>query len=118
MFRGHQAHIESCCFISNGEFLSGSDDGCVALWNTMKKKPVFLAHGAHGGTERHHLNGYTANGEKPTEQSSTLAVSNGNGDGNFPNFQPIACAASNVVPYGGVCCKCYFLTETDRNTRL
>ena len=31
VFREHHAHIESCCFITNGEFLSGFDDGCVSL---------------------------------------------------------------------------------------
>lgn len=77
VFRGHQAHIESCCFITNGEFLSGSDDGAVALWSTLKKKPVFIAHGAHG----RHLNGDTVDPEKPTEQSSALASSNGNENG-------------------------------------
>lgn len=79
VFRGHQAHIESCCFITNGEFLSGSDDGAVALWSTLKKKPVFIAHGAHG----HHLNGDTVDPEKPTEQSSALASSNGNENGDI-----------------------------------
>jgi ribosomal RNA-processing protein 9 len=79
VFRGHQAHIESCCFITNGEFLSGSDDGAVALWSTLKKKPVFIAHGAHG----HHLNGGTVDREQPTEQSSALALSNGNENGDI-----------------------------------
>jgi len=108
VFRGHQAHIESCCFVTNGEFISGSDDGCVALWSTVKKKPVFLAHGAHGGSEGHQLNLDTVNREKPTEQSNALAVSNGNGNGNLHVYQPIfCCGASNIVPYtpaGGVCC--------------
>lgn len=81
VFRGHQAHIESCCFITNGEFLSGSDDGSVSLWSTLKKKPVFLAHSAHGSTKRHHMNEDLANGEMPTEQSSTLALVNGNDNG-------------------------------------
>ncbi|KAJ7529169.1 hypothetical protein O6H91_15G036100 [Diphasiastrum complanatum] len=47
VFRGHAASLECCCFISNAEFLSGSDDGSVALWSTMRKKPVFLAKNAH-----------------------------------------------------------------------
>ncbi|CAM6032665.1 unnamed protein product [Sphagnum compactum] len=50
VFRGHAAHMESCCFISNGEFLSGSDDGCVALWNTIRKKPVSIMRNAHGSS--------------------------------------------------------------------
>lgn len=80
VFRGHQAHVESCCFITNGEFLSGSDDGSVCLWSTLKKKPVSIAHGAHGGV-KHHMNGDFADGEMPTEQSSTLALANGNDNG-------------------------------------
>lgn len=56
VFRGHAAHMESCCFISNGEFLSGSDDGCVALWNTIRKKPVSIMRNAHGSSSgvQHH----------------------------------------------------------------
>lgn len=37
--------------ISNGEFLSGSDDGSIALWSILRKKPVYIvknAHGCHG----------------------------------------------------------------------
>ena len=86
MFRGHHAHIESCCFITNGEFLSGSDDGCVSLWSTLKKKPVFLAHGAHGSTKRHYLNGDSTNGEKPPEQSSTSTLANENSNGDLNSF--------------------------------
>ena len=48
MFRGHAASLECCCFLTNTEFLSGSDDGCVALWNVLKKKPVTLIKNAHG----------------------------------------------------------------------
>jgi ribosomal RNA-processing protein 9 len=90
VFRGHQAHIESCCFITNGEFLSGSDDGCLALWSTLKKKPLFLAHGAHGSTRRHYVNGDSTNGDKPIEQPSTLAMANGNSNGDSNNSRPIS----------------------------
>ncbi|MCO5568048.1 hypothetical protein L7F22_021744 [Adiantum nelumboides] len=48
VFRGHAASMECCCFLTNVEFLSGSDDGCVALWNVMKKKPLALMRNAHG----------------------------------------------------------------------
>lgn len=96
--------------------MSGSDDGSVALWSTMKKKPMFLAHGAHGDTQRHLLSEYTANGEKPTEESSTSALSNGNTNGNCHNFHPTSCcAASHLVPYtlvDGVFRQCYFSSDT------
>lgn len=103
VFRGHQAHIESCCFVTNGEFMSGSDDGCVALWSTVKKKPVFLAHGAHGGPERHQLNLDTVNGEKRTEQSSALAVSNGNGNGHIEENSASEVGAESWVGAVAVC---------------
>ena len=65
MFRGHQAHMESCCFISNGEFLSGSDDGCVALWNTVRKKPVFIAHSVHGSKTEQQVAADMDSAERP-----------------------------------------------------
>lgn len=39
--------LESCRFITNDEFLSGSDDGSVELWNVNKKKPVCIVKNAH-----------------------------------------------------------------------
>lgn len=94
MFRGHQAHMESCCFISNGEFLSGSDDGCVALWNTIRKKPVFIAHSVHGSKTEQDVAAGMDNAERPVTaaveawvgavavcRNSDLAAS-GAGDGN------------------------------------
>ena len=90
MFRGHYAHIESCCFITNGGFLFGFDDGCVSLWSTLKKKLVFLAHGAHGSIKRHYLNGDSTNGEKPPKQSSTSTLSNENSNGDLNSFRPIS----------------------------
>ncbi|MCL7033652.1 hypothetical protein MKW94_007405, partial [Papaver nudicaule] len=47
VFRAPAASLECCCFISNDEFLSGSDDGSVELWNTMRKKPAFIVKNAH-----------------------------------------------------------------------
>ena len=97
MFRGHYAHIESCCYITNGEFLSSSDDGYVSLWSTLKKKLVFLAHGAHGSTKRHYLNGDSTNGEKPQEQSSTSILANENSNGDLNSFRPISLNASILL---------------------
>ncbi|KAL5731668.1 hypothetical protein ACHQM5_004375 [Ranunculus cassubicifolius] len=56
--------LESACFISNDEFLSGSDDGSLELWNPIRKKPVFIVKNAH------HLNpniDMIAHGEDGTE---------------------------------------------------
>ncbi|GBG90633.1 hypothetical protein CBR_g50978 [Chara braunii] len=51
VFRGHQTttSIDSCAFISASEFVSGGDDGSVALWSLLRKKPVFIVRNAHGG---------------------------------------------------------------------
>ncbi|KAJ4702989.1 Guanine nucleotide-binding protein, beta subunit [Melia azedarach] len=47
VFRAPASSLECCCFISNDEFLSGSDDGSVELWSVMRKKPVFIVKNAH-----------------------------------------------------------------------
>ncbi|KAI3933805.1 hypothetical protein MKW92_038047 [Papaver armeniacum] len=47
LFRAPAASLECCCFISNDEFLSGSDDGSIELWNPMRKKPAFIVKNAH-----------------------------------------------------------------------
>lgn len=39
---------DCCCFISDNEFLSGSDDGSIELWHALKKKPIFIVKNAHG----------------------------------------------------------------------
>lgn len=41
------ASLECCCFASNDEFLSGSDDGSIELWSVMRKKPVSIVKNAH-----------------------------------------------------------------------
>uniref|UniRef100_A0A803Q2V6 U3 snoRNP-associated protein-like EMB2271 n=1 Tax=Cannabis sativa TaxID=3483 RepID=A0A803Q2V6_CANSA len=38
---------ECCCFISNDEFLSGTDDGSVELWSLLRKKPAYIVKNAH-----------------------------------------------------------------------
>lgn len=65
VFRG-SASLECCCFISNDEFLSGSDDGSVMLWNTLRKKPAFIVKNAHAA--------YSPNGESNAKEDG---VSNG-----------------------------------------
>ncbi|KAF3546975.1 hypothetical protein DY000_02001911 [Brassica cretica] len=47
IYRAPASSLESCCFISDTEYLSGSDNGTVALWGMLKKKPVFLLKNAH-----------------------------------------------------------------------
>jgi ribosomal RNA-processing protein 9 len=47
IYRAPASSLESCCFISDNEYLSGSDNGTVALWGMLKKKPVFVFKNAH-----------------------------------------------------------------------
>uniref|UniRef100_A0A0D3CY21 Uncharacterized protein n=1 Tax=Brassica oleracea var. oleracea TaxID=109376 RepID=A0A0D3CY21_BRAOL len=44
--RTMQLH-KSCCFISDTEYRSGSDNMTVALWGMLKKKPIFLLKNEH-----------------------------------------------------------------------
>lgn len=48
IFRAPASSLECCCFISNQEFLSGSDDGRIEHWNILRKKPVHIMKNAHG----------------------------------------------------------------------
>ncbi|ESR62163.1 hypothetical protein CICLE_v10014949mg [Citrus x clementina] len=47
VFRAPASSLECCCFISNDEFLSGSDDGSIELWSLLRKKPVYIVKNAH-----------------------------------------------------------------------
>ncbi|KAG6658125.1 hypothetical protein I3843_04G127900 [Carya illinoinensis] len=47
VFRAPAFSLECCCFVSNDEFLSGSDDGSIELWSTLRKKPVDIVKNAH-----------------------------------------------------------------------
>ncbi|KAI3855275.1 hypothetical protein MKX03_026133, partial [Papaver bracteatum] len=47
VFRAPAAPLECCCFISNDEFLTGSDDGSIELWNLTWKEPAFIVENAH-----------------------------------------------------------------------
>lgn len=47
VFRAPASSLECCCFISNDEFLSGTDDGSVELWSALRKKPASIAKNAH-----------------------------------------------------------------------
>ncbi|KAG5241927.1 U3 small nucleolar RNA-interacting protein [Salix suchowensis] len=47
IFRSSTSSLECCCFIDNSEFISGSDDGNIALWGVQKKKPVYIVKNAH-----------------------------------------------------------------------
>lgn len=47
VFRAPASSLECCSFINDSEFLSGSDDGSIELWNLLRKKPVHIIKNAH-----------------------------------------------------------------------
>ncbi|KAF8408788.1 hypothetical protein HHK36_004857 [Tetracentron sinense] len=47
VFRAPASSLECGCFISNDEFLSGSDDGSIELWSMLRKKPAYIVKNAH-----------------------------------------------------------------------
>jgi ribosomal RNA-processing protein 9 len=51
VFRGHTASIDCVSFVNEEQFVSGSEDGSIALWSSQKKKPVALLKDAHGTTK-------------------------------------------------------------------
>ncbi|XP_010537829.1 PREDICTED: U3 snoRNP-associated protein-like YAO [Tarenaya hassleriana] len=62
VFRAPASSLECCCFISNDEFLSGSDNGTIALWTMLRKKPVYIVKNAHPVTDGEMANGSLENG--------------------------------------------------------
>ncbi|KAI4306339.1 hypothetical protein L6164_029626 [Bauhinia variegata] len=53
VFRAPASSLECCCFVDNGEFLSGSDNGNIELWSIMRKKPVYIVRNAHAVPTEH-----------------------------------------------------------------
>jgi ribosomal RNA-processing protein 9 len=49
LYKGHSASIDAVAFVSDDAFVTGSQDGAVALWSARKKKPMDLVANAHGG---------------------------------------------------------------------
>ncbi|KAI9122702.1 hypothetical protein K1719_006542 [Acacia pycnantha] len=47
IFRTSASSLESCCFVNNEEFLSGTGDGSIELWSVTRKKPVYIVRNAH-----------------------------------------------------------------------
>ncbi|CAH2071733.1 unnamed protein product [Thlaspi arvense] len=84
VYRAPASSLESCCFISDDEYLSGSDNGTVALWGMLRKKPVFLLKNLHTDI----ADGMTANG----------ILENGD-DHSYVN----SCSASSWVSSVAVC---------------
>lgn len=47
VFRAPASSLECCCFISNDEYITGSDDGSIELWSMLRKKPIYIVKNAH-----------------------------------------------------------------------
>jgi len=52
IFRGHNASMDSVSFVTGSQFVSGSEDGSLALWHRMRRKPVLYIHDAHEESRR------------------------------------------------------------------
>ncbi|KAL5771871.1 hypothetical protein ACOSP7_011480 [Xanthoceras sorbifolium] len=63
VFRAPATSLECCCFISNDEFLTGSDDGSIELWGVLRKKPVFIVKNAHALLASHNNSDLKDNGK-------------------------------------------------------
>lgn len=46
-----EGSIDVCAMIDDAHFVTGSDNGKLALWSTQKKKPVYIVDQAHGVDE-------------------------------------------------------------------
>ncbi|XP_022877568.1 U3 snoRNP-associated protein-like YAO isoform X3 [Olea europaea var. sylvestris] len=83
VFRAPASSLECCCFISNDEFLSGSDDGSIEHWNILRKKPVHIIRNAHASLtpinfeQRHNglSNGHIENDAQDSEKPCSTALS-------------------------------------------
>jgi ribosomal RNA-processing protein 9 len=40
VYKTQGTSIESCRFISNSQWVTGNQEGCICLWSTTKKKPI------------------------------------------------------------------------------
>ncbi|KAG9147598.1 hypothetical protein Leryth_007392 [Lithospermum erythrorhizon] len=90
IFRAPAASLECGCFISNDEFLSGSDDGSIEHWNILRKKPVHIVKSAHA------LTGATTHGEINNNGLSNGILENGT-DGHGSNYSSVHSWVSSVA---------------------
>ncbi|KAH6776716.1 Transducin/WD40 repeat-like superfamily protein [Perilla frutescens var. hirtella] len=76
VFRAPASSLECCCFINNDDFLSGSDDGSIELWNVLRKKPVHIVKNAHASFSEHKSdqknNEGLSNGHKENDAQHSL----------------------------------------------
>lgn len=69
--------------------MSGSDDGSLALWNTIRKKPVYLVKNAHGSVSSSGARDDSSDDdEKAEEERGPETLTNGHhANGQFSDLQ-------------------------------
>ncbi|XP_074601446.1 U3 small nuclear riboprotein factor 55K isoform X2 [Brevipalpus obovatus] len=48
VLQGHTGSIDCVRYITEDHFITGGDDGIIAIWSTLRKKPLFSHPSAHG----------------------------------------------------------------------
>ncbi|XP_072958442.1 U3 snoRNP-associated protein-like YAOH [Typha angustifolia] len=71
IFRAPASSLECCCFLSDSEFLSGSDDGSIELWSVMRKKPTHIVKNAHAPSLLPNSHTHESDGERMTNGVTT-----------------------------------------------
>ncbi|EGC38729.1 hypothetical protein DICPUDRAFT_93771 [Dictyostelium purpureum] len=51
IFRGHTHSVDCCALVSEEKFITGSQEGSIALWNVNKKNATFIKNNAHPNTD-------------------------------------------------------------------
>ncbi|XP_047972419.1 U3 snoRNP-associated protein-like YAOH [Salvia hispanica] len=92
VFRAPASSLECCCFINNDDFLSGSDDGNVELWNVLRKKPVHIVKNAHVSCS-----------ENKSDQNNLEGLSNGHKENEVHNSSRNGSAVLSWVSSVAVC---------------
>lgn len=83
-----EGSMDCCSMVDDSHFITGSDNGTIALWSTQKKKPVYSVSQGHGI-------------EDPLPASLASAETNGH-PVEIPPPQPRYITALHAVPYSDV----------------
>ena len=78
---GHGSSIDSVCLLTPNVWLSGSQDGSLALWSIDRRRPVILVRGAHRRSEDESIGACGAWVSAVANASGTDLCASGAGDG-------------------------------------